>query len=369
MISRILPILSFTLFLSLAFPATSAHGQEPTVTGPDNPVEEPIEVTGKVSVDRLNVRARPGTSYEVVAKVVRDQELTVVGREGEWLEIIPPPRTAAWCSTRYVGVGGRISGDKVRVRSGPGVVFSVYAILPAGAVVETVGEAAGDWQQIVVPKDATVWVHGQFVDIVEAPAESLEAVTGVGDETGPDTADASASAETAEVAGEGIIPKLNVQNISRIDAGETTVAEALAPVPEGGPDSAGSPVVAGGQLPLGEGGDGGADGNEGVPEAVMIDDSFIETAEEGAPPVPEGPQVEQREGTLVSLKTKANEFATHALVARDGDKAYLLCYVISDLLNLGEWENHSVRIFGRPVDYEGWRTDVLHATGIQLLAP
>ena len=44
-------------------------------------------VAGTITATRLNVRARPGTQYEVVCQLLRDAAVQVVAREGEWVGI------------------------------------------------------------------------------------------------------------------------------------------------------------------------------------------------------------------------------------------------------------------------------------------
>lgn len=331
----------------------------------DGQLADDGERIGRVTVDRLNVRARPGISYEVVAKVVRDQELTIFSQQDEWLEIAPPPGTVAWCSAQYVDGTGRVTGENVRVRAGPGVVFSAYATLSKDDIVGLIGEPSGEWRQIAAPESARVWVHGQFVEPVvppDAPPDDAEKA--------PETA-ADGAADGAGVPPEpGAIPKLRVDDIARIDSGEVPVGQAMKPVPPGNEDaSAGAGAVAesagGGQnVPLPPWLD-DADSAAKTPGSVIIDPAFVDHG--GAASSAPSAVAESRDGTLVSLKTRANDFATHALVRREGDKAYLICYVASSLLKLEEWENRRVRIHGKPVAYPGWRTDVMQATGIQLL--
>ncbi|MDT8389029.1 MAG: SH3 domain-containing protein [Lentisphaeria bacterium] len=348
----------------------------------------------RVTVERLNARARPGTSYEVVAKVTRDDILTVVGQQGEWLEILPPPGTAAWCSEKFIDAQGRVIGHNVRVRSGPGVVFSAYATLPEDAAVTLVGEPVGQWRQIEAPPDATVWIHGQFVEPVTPPAADTDAA-------GDTPASSSDEAEAPDTA-EAPIPKPPVSDGTAGDGEDTTAGESAKPLesltdsktdaetakagedtallppvimpPEGGDASGGTaPVVLSPPLPEGKTGTTIVSVEPPATEAVGTEapdgDDVPSLNDEPTENEALKSQTRMREGTLMSLKSKATAFVSHALVRREGDNTYLLCYLISDAIDLTEWENRRVRIYGKPLDYPGWKTEALNATGIHLLLP
>ena len=50
--------------------------------------------TGRVAGDHINVRAGPGTGHHIVAKLSKGQNVRVLGRHGKWLRIRLPERTA-----------------------------------------------------------------------------------------------------------------------------------------------------------------------------------------------------------------------------------------------------------------------------------
>lgn len=367
-----------------------------TTTIPETPpaLPDPAEIAPpsrmevRVTVDRLNVRARPGTSYEVVAKVNRDQRLTVVGEQDEWLEILPPAGTAAWCSSKFINDRNSVIGHNVRVRSGPGVVFSVFATLPEGASVTPVGAPVGQWQKIKVPAEATVWIHGQFVDPVESPpAAKTDAVSP------PPVSDSDENEVEAPEPTKRPVPKLAVSDITTGDDEKTGDEELIAPK-AAVPDKVGDtdllpPIITQGNKGLDESDTTSItlsppleEGKTGT-SIISVDQPMLETTGTKLPDFGEvsplkndaaekeglNNQKVTREGTVISLKSKATAFVTHALVRREGDKAYLLSYLISDVIDLNEWENRRVRLYGKPLDYPGWKTEALDTTGIQLLFP
>lgn len=367
---------SWLVCIALATISLRAYGWRAVLDGVDGLSRADSQpAKGKVNVDRLNVRARPGTTYEVVAKVVRGQEVTVVGEHGEWLEILPPEGTDAWCSSRYIGPDGRITGNNVRVRSGPGVVFSVFSTLDKGTTVQRIGEPAGEWQKISAPQSATVWIHGQFVDPVspepgDGAGENGRQTVGEGVPQPED-----AGGEVSAVSDEDESAGLPVLDMS-VAVGETSAQSGRDSAPQSENDQGvaaqdndrvtpsvdndegdESDAAAGDEEPL----------QQGIAPLPSADDLHGPAHEDPVKPEA-GQQTVAKLGTLVSLKSKANERASHVLLERRGDQGHLVCYVVSDSLDLTEWENHRVRVYGKTAIYSGWRTEVLHASGIQIVA-
>ncbi len=137
------------------------------------------ERTGIVTVGVLNVRAKPGLRYEVIAQLHRGTRVTVVSVQDDWLSIRVPPDSQAWIAARFVRAGGVVTGDRVRVRSGAGLVFTPYALLAKGSRVHCLGAPHDGWQRIAPPADAVGWVHRRFVKLLPAavPEKSKKTLT------------------------------------------------------------------------------------------------------------------------------------------------------------------------------------------------
>jgi hypothetical protein len=84
-----------------------------------------------------------------------------------------------------------------------------------------------------------------------------------------------------------------------------------------------------------------------------------------AAPAPEAPII-MREGVLLSLKSQASELASHVLCRRVDTTAYPVCYLKSARLDLTEWENREVRVYGSELRLPGWSLAVLHVHSIQV---
>ena len=61
-----------------------------------------VAETMVVTASRLNVRARAGTQYEVICQVVRDQEVKVVERQGDWIGRCHHPSRSGSQSNRAI---------------------------------------------------------------------------------------------------------------------------------------------------------------------------------------------------------------------------------------------------------------------------
>ena len=57
----------------------------------------------------------------------------------------------------------KVSGKSVNLRAGASTNHFAFARLSMDAPVIAMG-GRGDWVEIVVPSDQTIWIHGDFVD-------------------------------------------------------------------------------------------------------------------------------------------------------------------------------------------------------------
>ncbi len=298
---------------------------EELVAGKEKPaapeaVPADFPLSGKVAANRLNVRARPGTHYEVIGRFEIGQTVTVVGVTGDWFEVRVPRDAKAWVAERFVGSSGTITADNVRVRAGAGLAFTPYAYVNEGDVVTTVGAPFNGWQQIEAPETATAWVSREFVELevkveevaakTEAPVEETPlAATGEDQESGQEPL-AEKAAEGVETPVVEVVPSEKRTVETEPAEPETVVVQPIQP-----PGQAG---------------------------AVM------------------------RDGMIMPVKEIVDAVATHALVRQVEGITITLCYLNSRRIDLSQWEARGVRIYGTEMWYHGWRRPVIEVTGIQL---
>jgi len=141
---------------------------------------------GTVLKDKINVRARPSTTAEVVAHVNKGDTLDVVGRETgkeggkpmQWLRVALPAGAQCYVSSKFVK-NGAVAAAAVNVRCGPGTSYKDIGKLASGEKVEVVG-THGEWTQIKPTPHCAGWIAAEFVEVVvpaAPPAASAPEIT------------------------------------------------------------------------------------------------------------------------------------------------------------------------------------------------
>ncbi|MBN1864337.1 MAG: SH3 domain-containing protein [Victivallales bacterium] len=130
-------------------------------------------VEGTVTASKLNVRVRPNTRYEVVARLDKGDKVNVLEHDSDWYRIESPSGTKVFVAKSFVE-GGRVVKE-AHLRAGPSVAFTSYRLASAGEPVKVVDDAREDWVQVEVPKDITVWVNAQYIYVTPENAAKLTA--------------------------------------------------------------------------------------------------------------------------------------------------------------------------------------------------
>jgi SH3-like domain-containing protein len=138
---------AIVVLLSVAFGAMTEAGQ-----------------IARVLADRVNLRARPVTSSEVVGQVSEGETLEVVSIDDQWAEIIPPPRIDAWVASEFV-VDGQVVVSKLNARSGAGINYNVIGTFAKNDRVTRRG-SFGEWLKVAPPSDARLYVSREFLDLM-----------------------------------------------------------------------------------------------------------------------------------------------------------------------------------------------------------
>jgi len=131
------------------------------VTGLAAAAAEPTNFQVRVVADNVNLRVRPDAGTEVVSQVREGQLLTVIRVEGDWLGILAPTNTGLWIKKQFVK-DGVVKGDKIRLRSGPGISYRDVGTVAQGAVLTEL-ETHGEWLKVAAPADLMLWVSRTVV--------------------------------------------------------------------------------------------------------------------------------------------------------------------------------------------------------------
>jgi len=297
------------------------------------------------------------------------------------------PHTRPWIGAQYISADGVVTADQVRLHCGPGLVFTTFATVKTGIRLDVVGPPVDGWQQVRAPADATAWVSRAYVRVLEPePPKAPDVATATPPEApaaAAPTAPAPATPAAAPTVGAEATPAAPEPAAGGEKPAVTEGPVATAPATaEPTPETAAAPVapVAEPAVPV---------TTEPTPETAAPAPATPEATPATVIPVitPEPPPapaavetpaapvllappanapVVMKEGILLSLKSQASEQASHVLCMRVGATAYPVCYLKSSRLDLTEWENRSVRVYGPELRIPGWNLAVLHVHSVQV---
>lgn len=163
-------------------------------------------VAGLNKGDRLNVRTNAGVEHPAVATLEEGAVVKSTGHRARvqgaiWSEIQLTATSVGWVNASFLApeviylsddapgvyrVTGLDGGDRLNVRTGPGVHEESFATLaPDATDIATTGKraevAGGLWRQIELPGGVLGWVSGSFVELQPAPAPTPTACRPSGD--------------------------------------------------------------------------------------------------------------------------------------------------------------------------------------------
>ena len=149
------------------------------------------EATGVVTADVLNFRDGPGTYYQVIGQIYRNEQVVILGSQDGWYNVSYAGMTG-WVSGDYVVVNqtnvaaqepvtvqepakvyGTINGDYVNVRSGPGLNYNVITMMNWGDRVEVLGNTE-EWYNILLSDGSKGWVYGNYIVVNQTNVAAQE---------------------------------------------------------------------------------------------------------------------------------------------------------------------------------------------------
>ena len=145
-----------------------------SVLAPNAAAQDEQAYLGQITGANVYVRSGPSQNWYPIMKLSAPARVQVVGRQGDWVSILPPKQAYSLISKLFVkaeGNVGTVTGDAVQVRAGsllyPTERTSRQAALSKGDTVSIVGEAEEHYK-IVPPKGVVVYVNAQYVKRVSA---------------------------------------------------------------------------------------------------------------------------------------------------------------------------------------------------------
>ncbi|MFH5835267.1 SH3 domain-containing protein [Proteiniclasticum sp. C24MP] len=104
-----------------------------------------------VTTAYLNMRTGPSTSYSIIRVIPMGAEVKVLSTSAGWARVVYGG-SEGYASLSYLrlvteSTDVRVTTEELNLRSGPGVTYSIIAVMPAGAEV-IVLSVSGDWARV-----------------------------------------------------------------------------------------------------------------------------------------------------------------------------------------------------------------------------
>jgi len=270
---------------------------------------------GIVKGDRLNVRGQAKANAEVITQLNDGDRVTVLekrtvpygSRTMTWLKIALPDKASVWVKGDFIK-DGVVTADKLNVRSGAGVNFSIVGLARRGDKVRVLRTVA-DWHEIQPLPGCHGWISSDYVELTPdlqpvPPAETIQpTLPPVGGRP------ATTPRQTAVV--------------------ETQIIEA---------------------------------------ETAATTTSLPLAATEADPPaMPAGPpQAVTREGVVESCGGMLiKRPGTHYLKEAVNTKPQIIAYLNSATINLDQYRGRKVQVIGEETELMNWKNPVIEVQQIQ----
>ena len=256
--------------------------------------------------DRVNLRAKPDLSAEVVSQANAGDRLAVVSLQDGWVGVTPPAGVDVWAHRDFIK-DGTSTVKSLNLRAGPGINYSIVGTLNRGEAVEVRGQF-GEWIKVAADR-ATLWVSSEFVDVV-TPVRMGEPIP-----VPVAASDVAPSTPTTESASEGSV---------------------VLPAPE--------PVAMAGVQ---------------EPAPVLAPSAKAPPADLRLVPLEGQGRLVQREGELKPAPLLFGRPSSFRLVKREGVQLVTICYVRGNTAQLNSLMNENLIVHGREYWVQGIRQPVV----------
>ncbi|MBP9853473.1 MAG: SH3 domain-containing protein [Candidatus Omnitrophica bacterium] len=132
----------------------------------------------KIKEKSVHIRAGQNKSFESLGRVNQDEQVVVVDKSYSWYKIRLPQQANSFISSEFVkiinGEVGEITTNRVNIRAGAGVNFTVLGQLNKGDQVIILEQPKG-WYKIQPIKDSYGWIAEDLVEFLSSDVSSYEA--------------------------------------------------------------------------------------------------------------------------------------------------------------------------------------------------
>ena len=119
------------------------------------------ELVGIITAETLNVRSGPGSNFEVLYMVNKDDRVTITDTSNGWHKVRNSEDKEGWISSKYISISEssetvsrsssyeqkEVNTNGLNMRSGAGTSYRVITTLNKGTKVEVISESSG-WSKI-----------------------------------------------------------------------------------------------------------------------------------------------------------------------------------------------------------------------------
>jgi len=157
--------------------ATPAAPTEDVPALPAAPAPQPATgeegKTAQISGGRVNLRAGPGTSYEIITTVNEKTPVSVFSKSGEWVKISFPESESCYVHQDFIegnipadipeaGLEAVVKGDQINIRVRPWDKSSIVGQMNKGDKIQITG-LRGPWAKIKPPASSRAWVFEKYL--------------------------------------------------------------------------------------------------------------------------------------------------------------------------------------------------------------
>ena len=144
-----------TLFLIFSFLCSPIYGQQ-----------EFFPFLAEVTAQKVHVRSGQSANFESLCRLKKGEEVVVLEKQYSWYKVQLPPSAESFIHGKFVTVlknnKGEISGNRVNVRAGMGINYSILGQLNKGDNV-TILKSINDWYQIAPSEKTYGWIKDNLI--------------------------------------------------------------------------------------------------------------------------------------------------------------------------------------------------------------
>ena len=114
--------------------------------------------------DGVNVRSGPSTKDDIIFEVFQDFPFMVIGREGEWVQVVDYEDAKGWVYASLLTKDKNVivKVDIANMRSAPDKDSQIIATAKKGVVFKPV-DKNGNWLKVSYKNEVTGWIYNTLV--------------------------------------------------------------------------------------------------------------------------------------------------------------------------------------------------------------